>query len=227
MVIVPGPKKVTWYKPSREDMNPVMMDDGLHIYKGRDYDAGFESHIILNDNDLTAILVGYWFAIKRKQWGGGHYYRHYKNCVQIDWPHLSEDDKLRILDVPLPATWAKPPGKLKKDRKAPRFHRKVERDNAGNIIAYKWLLWDETMKMFVSDWFYPAYWVGNSMTADKIPTEENSNGVYCAKTPDSPILERYSKRPGVTPVRLLLSGKVLEFDHGYRAEQADIIEVMS
>jgi hypothetical protein len=208
-------------------MNPVMMDDGLHIYKGRDYDAGFESHIVLNENDLTSILIGYWFAIKRKQWGGGHYYRHYKNCVKTDWRHLSDDDKLRILDIPLPFSWAKAPGKLERDRNPPRYHRKVERDNAGNIIAYKWLVWDEVRQLFVSKWYHIVDWIDNSMTADQLPTEENSHGVYCAKTPDNPILERYSERPDVRLVRLLLSGVVLEFDHGYRAEQADIIEVMS
>jgi hypothetical protein len=224
MVIIQATKKVTWYKPSRDDMNPVMMDDGLHIYKGRDYDAGFESHIILNDNDLTTILIGYWFAIKRKQWGGGHYYRHYKNCVRVDWQHLDDNDKLRILDMPLPAEWAKAPGKLKVDRAAPRFHRKVERDNAGNIIAYKYLCQEQDG---LRSFFGNALWVDNSLTADVIPTEENTHGIYCAKTHDSPILTRYAKSYYPTRlVKLLLSGIVLEFDHGYRAEHADILEAM-
>lgn len=223
MIIVQGTKKVTWWKPSREKMNPDMMDDGLHIYKGRDWDAGFESHIILNDIDLTCIAIGYWFAIKRKQWGGGHYYRHYKNCVRVDWQHLSDDDKLRILDVPLPATWMKAPGKLKRDKAAPRFHRRIERDNAGNIIAYKYLVQEQDG---FHSWYHGAHWAGDSMTADAMPTEENTNGIYCAKTHDSPILKRYSNGNNARLVRLLLSGKVLEFSHGYRAEQADILEVL-
>lgn len=226
MIVVQGAKKVTWWKPSRENMDPVMMDDGLHIYKGRDYDAGFESHIVLNDTDLTCILIGYWFAIKRKQWGGGHYYRHYKNCARVDWQHLDDNDKLRILDMPLPFEWAKTPGKLKKDRAAPRFHRKVEYDNVGNIIAYKYLVQQQDgLHSFVGD----TFWEGDSLTADKIPTEDNTHGIYCAKTFDNPILKRYAGSNNVRLVRLvklLLSGIVLEFDHGFRAEHADIIEVL-
>jgi hypothetical protein len=209
---------------SRKGMQPELKEDGLHIYKARDYDAGYDSHIILNEDDLTTILTGFWFMIKRKQWGGGHFYRHYKNSVQVDWQHLDDNDKLRILDMELPK-WAKRPGKLKKDRAAPRFHRKVETDNAGNIIAYKYLIQEQ-------DGFHSFHgltlWADDSLTADAMPTEDNTNGIYCAKTHDSPILTRYSKgRSYVRLVKLLLSGVVLEFSHGYRAERADVLEVLS
>jgi hypothetical protein len=208
---------------SRKGMQPEVQEDGLHIYKARDYDAGYESHVILNEDDLTTILIGYWFAIKRKQWGGGHFYRFYKNGAQVDWQHLHDDDKLRILDVELPK-WAKAPGKLKVDRAAPRFHRKIEKDNAGNIIAYKYLVRaQDGFHSFVGS----TIWTDDSLTADAMPTEENTNGIYCAKTHDSPILKRYSRGPNVALVRLLLSGVVLEFSHGYRAERADILEVMT
>lgn len=208
---------------SRAGMQPELKEDGLHIYKARDYDVGYESHVIMNDDDLTVILIGFWFAIKRKQWGGGHFYRFYKNSLQVDWQHLHDDDKLRILDVELPK-WAKVPGKLKKDRAAPRFHRKIEKDNAGNIIAYKYLIQEQ-------DGFHSfhgnALWAEDSIIADAMPAEENTNGIYCAKTHDSPILARYSRGRNARLVRLLLSGIVLEFSHGYRAERADILEVLT
>ena len=210
-------------------IGPKVIEGALHIYAVTGYD-GYKSHVILNDDDLVCVLVGYWYFRKKKERVGGQFYRFFKNGVMLkSWKDLCEEDKLRILDQKL-EPWMKKPGKLKKDYLKPHFHNKVETDNAGNIIAYKYLVWDETNEpaMFRSFSIYARNtdWVDNSMTADAIPSEDNTNGIYAAKTPNSPILNQYAKFAGVKLVRLLLSGVVLEFDYGYRAEQADIIDAM-
>jgi hypothetical protein len=226
MYILEEEKKITYDFLDRGDVEPVMDEFGLHIWSGRYYGTGCGSQIILNDSDLTTILIGYWYLVKKKKRFGGQFYRHYKHAVRIDWKKLDEEDKLRILDQPIPE-WARLPGKLKRDYLRPHFHSRVERDNAGNIIAYKYLVWDETEQVFKSFAYHyrDVIWIDNSLTADSVPTEENSHGIYCAKTPNNPVLRSYARHRGVKLVRLLLSGVVVEYDHGYRAEHADILEV--
>lgn len=228
MYIIEETKQITYDYLERADVEPTLDEFGLHIWSGRDYGTGCGSHIILNDTDLTCILVGFWYLGRKKRHFGGQFYRHYKNALRTDWKKLDEEDKLRILDQPIP-DWARVPGKLKRDYLKPHFHQKVEHDNAGNIIAYKYLIWNEAEQIFQSFAFHwmSIAWVDNSMTADQVPTTENSNGIYCAKTPNSPILSSYSKHPEVKLVRLCLSGVVIEYDHGYRAEHADILEVLA
>lgn len=215
-------------RASRVELEPRIEDGKLILHSYHDYENGYNHQVILNDDDLTCVLVGYWFKIKKNHNGGGHFYRFYKNGSPIMWKALEESDRLRILDQELPY-WANKPGKLKRDYWKPHQHSKIEKDNGGNIIAYKYLVWDEAMQIFKSFSHYARVkdWVDNCMSADELPREENTNGVYCAKTPNSPILSNYSKYPGVKLVRLLLSGVVLEYIHGYRAEHADILEVMS
>lgn len=216
------------YNLSRGLIEPYIEDGKLVLHSARDSDCGYSAQAILNDEDLTCVLVGYWFRIKKNRNGGGCFYRHYKNGVQVVWKSLDESDRLRILDQQLPP-WARTPGKLKRDYWKPHQHSKVEKDNGGNIIAYKYLVWDEEKQIFKSFSHYAKVkdWVGNSMWADEPPHEGNTNGVYCAKTPNSPILVSYSKHADVKLVKLLLSGVVLEYTHGYRAEHADILEVLS
>lgn len=227
MYILEEKKKITSDYLWRGAVEPILDEFGLHIYTGRDYGTGCGSHVILNDSDLTCVLVGYWYPLKKKRYAGGQFYRHYKYAVRTDWKKLSEEDKLRILDQPLP-DWARVPGKLKRDYLKPHFHQKVEVDNAGNIIAYKYLEWDEPNGAFKSfGWITFAIWSDHSLTADEIPAEENTHGIYCAKTPNSPILARYAKYERARLVKLMLSGVVVEYDHGYRAEHADILEVLS
>ena len=228
MYIIEEQKTITVDYLERADVEPVLDEFGLHIYSGREYGTGCGSHVVLNASDLTTILVGYWYPLKKKQYAGGQFYRHYKLGVRVMWRQLSEEDKLRILDQILPA-WAHQPGKLKRDYLKPHFHKKVELDNAGNIIAYKYLVRDPEQQIFRSFSYHAQNkdWTDNCMTADEVPAELNTNGIYCAKTQNSPILSNYARYPNVKLVRLMLSGVVIEYDHGYRAEHADILEVLS
>jgi len=228
MYIIEETKTIHHDYLERRDVEPILDEFGLHIWSGRYYGAGCGSHTILNESDLTCILVGFWYPLKKKQHAGGQFYRHYKNAVRVEWKRLNEEDKLRILDQVIP-DWARRPGKLKRDYLKPHFHKKVEHDNAGNIIAYKYLTWDQQCQVFKSfSWHSQiADWIDNSITADQVPTEENTNGIYAAKTPNNPILKHYAMYPDVKLVKLCLSGAVIEYDHGYRAEHADILEVLS
>lgn len=218
------------YSPLRSQIEPELKEDGLHIYHAREVgEAFYDSHIFMQEDDLVVILVGYGWRWRKNKWKGGHFYRHYKDGAAVLWKALSEADKLRVLDVEMPAElakWAKPPGKLKCDYKKPSFHKRVQRDNAGSIIAYKYLSYDAERNLFKSIFYGETEWPDNSLTADALPEENNTNGIYCAKTHDSPILRSYGRNSDVKLVKLLLAGTVIEFTHGYRAEEAHIVEVL-
>lgn len=113
----------------------------------------------------------------------------------------------------------------------------VEKDYSGNIIAYKYLLFynNNFHSLFgPNDLHEPESfieWTTNSLDADSSPEINNTNGIYSAKTIYSHILKEFYKGFGdignFKLVKLLLSGKVIESEYGYRAEHADIIEVLS
>lgn len=114
------------------------------------------------------------------------------------------------------------------------------------IVGYKWLIYDVVNECYVSNWD-SAIWENNSLIADKLPTEDNRNGIYSAKNSTSKILHGYFgslnddnsietffcifdgcfKSPmefEVRLVKLYLSGTIIESEYGYRAECADIVE---
>lgn len=70
-----------------------------------------------------------------------------------------------------------------------------------------------------------ASWRGAMNVADRIPTMKNKSGIYAAKTPDSPILRAY-REPDTVLVKLRLSGRIIEADYGYRAQKAEIVEIL-
>ncbi len=231
----------------RPDIEPRLDGDGLHIFKSSEVsDSGGSSHVVLNEEDLTSVLVGYYFSglgrKARAKTRGGQFWRHYINGLRVEWREIPDETRLRILkacDVSAPP-WAKAPGKLASERHKPNHHKRVERDAAGAIIGYKYLIWIPKGKVFRSMYNltdsttapknYPR-WIDNFLESDELPREDNTNGIYAAKTFDSPILVKYSHilDNNLRLVRLLLSGTVLEpFEGmGYRAERADILQVFA
>jgi len=248
----------------RGELEPVLICDVasrreiLHIYKSSETsESGASSHIILKSEDLVSILVGYYFSglgrKARAKTRGGQFWRHYKNGIRLEWREIPDEDRLRILEACdlFAPPWAKAPGKLAADRHKPRHHERVEYDSAGAIVGYKYLTFCYKLleePVFRSQWSPMKFedgktqtvniiWRDNFLEADQIPSEDNTNGIYAAKTFDSPILAKYSGRAfkdgkpdryhSIKLVRLLLSGTVLEPERGfgYRAERADIIQV--
>jgi hypothetical protein len=108
---------------------------------------------------------------------------------------------------------------------------RVEYDNAKNIIGYKYII-IKNEKIYSIH--HDEEWENLGIEADKVPQIKNTNGIYAAKNSKSHILFPYSfptfNGEGIQKaslVRILLSGKVIESTFGYRAEHADIIEILS
>jgi hypothetical protein len=202
--------------------NELILKNGKWSISGHGV-AEINSHIIVNDPDLTSIFVAYRYFGKYK--GGSSYYWHFKNGIRVSFNKLSEEDKLRILDGDIPH-FAKVPGKLKIDYlnnpDNPFLKTEMEGDT---IIAYKYLHQDENGK-FYSLRGNNFEWKDGCLDADQTITEDNTSGIYAMKHINSPGLENY-KGYGRKLVKLFLSGKVLEFKHVFRAEHADIVEVLS
>ena len=207
-------------KPELKENILIVQNTTWKTNNGR---AEIDTIIVLNDSDLTSLLVGYRFT-SRNYRGGSQYWKHYKNGKQVTWKQLDDADRLRILDKEIPS-WANIPGKitLYYDNNPKNPHRQIEHDNAGAIIGYKYLTAD--IEGFHSLHGDCALWLNNSLDADELPQENNTNGIYAAKTFDSPILGQY-KNDNRRLVKLMLSGKVLEFTYGFRSEHADILEVI-
>jgi hypothetical protein len=214
-----------------DETKPVKKDSTLELINGSWRISGngraeINSIVILNDGDLTSILVGYRYYGKYK--GGSQYYQHYKNGIKKSFNNLSEQDKLRILDCNFPC-WAKPVGKLKKDylnNPDNPNNPSITEYEGQTIIAYKYLNQDENGNFYSSYGIIPAKWENGSLDADKIPEDDNTHGIYAAKKSLSPILENYKNNKRKL-VKLFLSGKVIEFRYGFRAEHADIVEVLN
>lgn len=115
-------------------------------------------------------------------------------------------------------------------------HRAVEWEceDDGTVIGYKWLHW--TGHEFMSGSIMSSghnkvlnrrsdSWRGAMNFSDRVPTMQNTSGIYAAKTADSPILDEY-QQPDTALVKLRLSGRIIEADYGYRAQKAEIVEIV-
>lgn len=69
-------------------------------------------------------------------------------------------------------------------------------------------------------------WVDGFLEADEIPADDNTNGIYAAKWPDSSELSALKLNPHTVLVKLALSGHVIECEFGFRAQYADILEIV-
>jgi hypothetical protein len=99
----------------------------------------------------------------------------------------------------------------------------------GALVGYKVLFRrgdDLYSPMAQYDCCKPGKWVDGFLEADEIPTDDNAHGIYATKWPDSPELSSLKLNPHTILVKLALSGKVIEYEFGYRAQYADILEIV-
>ena len=54
---------------------------------------------------------------------------------------------------------------------------------------------------------------------------KNRNGIYAAKTPDSPVLEEFNNSGNVL-CQVELGGKYIEGEMGYRAQHCRVIKIL-
>mgnify|MGYP001768137033 CR=1 FL=1 len=93
----------------------------------------------------------------------------------------------------------------------------------GAIIAYR------VMEYRGGEYFSPVEqvrWHDGKLTASRPPSLINTHGIYCFKLADDPRIAEYLCR-GRVLVKVALSGRVLEFQTGYRAGKAKILEVIN
>lgn len=210
-----------------DDCSPFFEDGVLYVYNGRGARRFWgcpqvtSTAIVSGLDDITSVHVG--FSHKH---GGGQFYRHYRKEDQVAWRCLTDSERAIIIDgyKRMAPSWAKSPGKLKSEY-LPNC-KKVEYDNGGNIIGYKYLIFNKDGVFSPCPAANNAEWINGHIISDKIPDDENSNGIYCSKNKLSPILDGYSKYVNSKLVRIMLCGVVIEFDYGYRAEEAYILETL-
>lgn len=93
----------------------------------------------------------------------------------------------------------------------------------GAIIAYK------VMEYRGGEYYSPIQkvrWHEGKLTAARQPSLANTCGIYAFKRADDPRIAEYLCR-GCVLVSVALTGRVLEFETGYRAGKAQIMEVMN
>jgi len=183
---------------------------------------GVTSTVVVNRDEFTAVHVGFYH-----KHGGGQFWRYYRPEGRVMWRSLSESERMEVLDgfVAQAPGWAKVPGKLRKDYIKPGELSRAETLEDGRFVGYKWLRRDED-GTFRSAWVWdPPAWTDGCLTADKVPSENNTNGVYAVKSLKDPELIRYQKLCTVL-VKIVLSGTVVEHQRGFRAECAQILEVV-
>jgi hypothetical protein len=98
----------------------------------------------------------------------------------------------------------------------------------GTIVAYRYfdmlegnVLASVGKGRLVDGGTYP----GGYKRSDRVPTMKNTNGIYAAKTPDSPILEQYKGRGRVLG-EVRLSGRVIEGKYGFRAHECQAFRII-
>jgi len=213
------------------DVEPEIRNDGksLEIYNGDNQKSGnkwcnVKNIVVYNDDHLTSVLCS-WTC----RHSGSQFWRHYRDGVRVNWKSLNDSEKMTILDAyaedHVPA-WANQPGKLKRDYLKPRELQRLEMDEQGTIYGYKYLRTDGTNFYSIAKISHGVQWIGNELTADQEPSEDNTHGIYAMKSRKSPTLNQYRSDNRVL-VRLALSGTVVEANEGVRAGHAIIVEVLS
>lgn len=95
--------------------------------------------------------------------------------------------------------------------------------HAGAITAYK------VMTLRNGEYYSPVAlvrWHNGQLTAAHKPALNKTCGIYCFKSPDDPRINEYMQSDGRVLCKVALSGRVLEFETGYLAEKAQIVEVI-
>jgi hypothetical protein len=116
---------------------------------------------------------------------------------------------------------------------ADHSHKIPEFDHSGAVIAYRYFDVEDGELHSVG---YGATghnpvtkrskgsYAGGWNIADRVPTLNNTHGIYAAKTPNSPILDDYNILGSVL-AKVELSGRVVEGEYGYRAQYCRVLEV--
>lgn len=182
---------------------------------------GVTSTVIVVRPDFVAVHVGF-----HHKHGGGQAWRYYRPSGRVRWKDLSDLERMEVLDgrIERAPGWADRPGKLRRDRIRPGELTTAERLGDGRYVGYKWLARRADGALLSPRTYRSHVWDGGRLTADEVPAQDNTNGVYAAKSRRDPALDDY--RSDVL-VRLALSGTVVEHERGYRAEHAEILEVLS
>ena len=209
------------------DVEPDLRENGLEIYNGNNHKSGnkwckVENIIIHNDDRLTSVLCT-WTC----RHSGGQFWRHYVDGQRKNWKQLNDSDRMMILDGydELAPCWANVPGKLTRDYLKPNELRKLEIDEQGTIYGYKYLRLEDGNFYSIASVSKGVEWPDMEIEADRIPAEDNTNGIYAMKSAKNPGLNGYYKT-GRVLVRLALSGVVVEANEGMRAQHAQIVEVL-
>jgi len=204
------------------DGRTVTCRDGRGTLRSSWGAPGVTSTVVVERPDFVAVHVGFYH-----KHGGGQFWRYYRPGKRVMWRSLSEAERLEVLDgwIERAPGWAKCPGKLKKDYLKPGEIRKVEELPDGRIAAYKWLKVLEDGRLASPRAFGQHVWKDGRLVADVVPTEKNTHGIYAVKSRRDPALTAYGGN-GRVLTRIALSGTVIEHETGYRAEVADVLEVL-
>jgi len=128
------------------DAEPQLDGDSLVVLDGQGSSRswgrpGVTSTVVLNEDDLCAIHVGF-----HHKHGGGQFWRYYiphhgGEWRQVQWRELEDDARQRVLAAAERSApyWAKSPGKLRAQRRNPAAHRmttwKVVRVEDGRMVS--------------------------------------------------------------------------------------------
>ena len=114
---------------TQTDVEPRVLEDGsIRIYDGKgDYRSSWgapsvTSTVVVNEDDFAVIHVGY----NTKHAGGQQWYYYTTDGEQVEritWRQIPDETRQRILDAAkqFAPRWAKVPGKLSTERKAPQL----------------------------------------------------------------------------------------------------------
>jgi len=211
------------------DVEPVLDGAMLTIYNSR-HGSGNKftsvtNLVAYNNEHLTSILCA-WTC----RHSGSQFWRHYRDGERVMWKSLTEAERMLILDAfgePHVPGWVKAPGKLERDYIRGRELYRAEQDEQGTLYGYKYLRLsaDDGRLHSPANVSKNAAWENLELSADREPTAENTHGIYCMKSRKSPQLNAFAQRDCYM-VRLALSGTIVEGETGFRAQHAQIVEVL-
>lgn len=110
----------------------------------------------------------------------------------------------------------------------------VEMNRDGSIIAYRVFEMVDGVPWSVGNGIVGdnpitgrerGSYLGGWNISDRVPTLNNTSGIYAAKRPESAILDVY-RDPGTVLAKVELSGRVVEGERGYRAQYCRILNVI-
>jgi len=169
------------------DAAPYVQDGAIYIRNGKgtarsSWGApGVTSTVVVNTDDLAAIHVGFYH-----KHGGGQFWRYFRyrdgEIVRERWSGLSDDERLMVLRGwgDRAPSWAKRPGKLRKDRVRPGELEHTERLPDGRLVGYKVLL-RRNGNFYSPIVGHHPRWDGGELYADFPPSDANRNGIYATK----------------------------------------------